>query len=342
MNGKTPYLLVLVLLITYGCEFSSMITEKLFLLDSSQTSSLASDNQQYLYRSIRYSYVITSTNNRNIERIDLATGEATTIAGNNLTTQTDGIGLAASFSNITDIVYIEGSPGMLYIAEPCKIRRLNTQTLQVSTVVGNNTCSNTNGTGTSARLNGVKALAASGNTLYVASANYIKQVSLNNFAVTNFVGNNTGSGYVDAIGDNAYLNDIVSLTAMNGKLYIAEIGNQLIRTADISTKEVTTLIGNANTIGQQDGTTLATFNFTPSTRLTNDGEKTLFLTELNKVRKVLNEQIPEVITINQQGAEAQDIDGDLSSEAKVYYPSGIVYTAFGLFLSNRYGVRVMR
>ncbi len=343
MSKKLASLFAFILISTYSCEFTSMITEKLYLLDDIQSSSLATDDSQYLYRSIRHSYNLNPTNNRKIERIDLATGVATVIAGNSLTTQVDGIGTAASFSGITDIVYVDGNPGMLYIAEACKIRRLNTQTLQVTTVVGNSTCNNTNGIGTAANLSGVKALAISGNILYAASKSYVKQIALSNFAVSNFVGAGASLGYVNANGDNAYFTNIVSMTAAEGHLYIAEMENAVIRVADTSTKDVTTLIGTYNNIGQQDGTTQATFNFTDRTRLTTDGEKALFITESNKVRKVLLGVTPEVITLNQQGPEVQDVDGDLSSaEAKVYYPSGIVYTSSGLFISNRFGVRVMR
>lgn len=103
------------------------------------------------------------TNTYTLRRVDPATGTVTTIAGS--TGQmftTDGIGTAAGFRQISDVV--SDGFGALYISDGTAIRKMVLATGQVSTIAGDpaNSAGSADGTGTAARFRIPKGLALDG------------------------------------------------------------------------------------------------------------------------------------------------------------------------------------
>lgn len=305
---KLKISLFFLVLFGFGCEFPMMLNSVLNLYDIEQASSIARDGN-YLYRTIRGNLIGNTPNNNKIERIDMTTGTSTVVVSSGLTL-------------ITDIVIHEGAPSMLYIADAGIIKRMNTSTLAVTSVIASGN---------------TKFLAISADTLYAASDTKIFKIDLTLApALIDLAGKDT-SGYVNGIGAAAEFNGIKAITVVEDKLYVLD-GNNYVRAVDLLSTGVTTLLG-TGWEGNIDGTTSATFNISLSQgKLTSDGKNFLFLTDSSSVRKI-DIAKKEVSTILNPPQKPSDIDGDIST-ATTFFPSGILYTPDrGLLISNFYGVR---
>ena len=86
-------------------------------------------------------------------------------------------------------------------------------------------------------------IAYSNNKLYVADTynNKIKIIDLNKEQINTLAGTGDG-GYLDGDLEDATFNEPGGITFLNGKLYIADTNNDLIRIIDLSSKKVSTLI----------------------------------------------------------------------------------------------------
>ncbi|HVW98785.1 MAG TPA: gliding motility-associated C-terminal domain-containing protein [Mucilaginibacter sp.] len=187
-------------------------------------------------------------------------GNSVTLAGTGQGTFLDGNASVASFSGPNDIVI--GPGGDLFVADKNnnRIRRI-TPAGVVSTVAGNSVPGSANGNGTAAGFNAPAGLAidAAGN-IYVADEgnNLIRKISPSG-DVTTFAGNGT-KGSVNGNGNSASFNAPQALAFdVDGNLYVADSGNNLIRKITPS-GEVTTYAGNGSA-GEDNGDALsASFN----------------------------------------------------------------------------------
>lgn len=187
-----------------------------------------------------------------IRRINLTTAAVTTIAGSGIGSQ-DGTGTAAKFSQPRGLSL--DNNGNLYIADygNNRIRKLNTNTLEVTTVAGG-TAGYLDANGTSAQFNGPTGITAASNGLiYVADwmNNRIRRINTTTWDVTTLAGGNAGCR--DGIGTLAQFNipKAVEVDA-EGNLYVSDTVNNRIRKIYPSTGLVVTVAGGSG--GYADGT----------------------------------------------------------------------------------------
>ena len=109
--------------------------------------------------------------NHKIRRVEVATGEVTTVAGSGENGDADGVGEAAQFRYPTGIA-ISPDGSALFVADCCnyKIRRVEVATGAVTTIAGSGTAGSADGVGDAAEFDGPRGIAISrdGGALFVA------------------------------------------------------------------------------------------------------------------------------------------------------------------------------
>ena len=173
-------------------------------------------------------YVADAQNNR-IRKIDLYSGEVTTIAGSQASGSTDGTGTDALFDRPSSLVVDPN--GNIYVADSNnhRIRKI-TPAGVVSTLAGGPSGYN-DGNGTNAEFSLPSGIAiAPGGDIYVADTNNhrIRKVTTTG-VVTTVAGNGTGA-FADGTLATASFNEPYGLiVAPNGTIYVADKGNSRIR-----------------------------------------------------------------------------------------------------------------
>ena len=240
---------------------------------------------------------VADSNNLKIRKIVLATAAVSSFTGAANTQGSlgaaDGAGTAASFRTLTGITN-DGSN--LYVADlgNAKIRAISIATQVVSSVTGDFGSSSppgaTDGANVAARLSNPYGITTDGVNLYVADAgnNKIRVVALSNGATSSLTGTASTRGtfgFADGTGVAATFSQPLGVTAMGGKLYVADHGNNTLRSITIATGAVTTLAGSADP--QADGAGAAA-RFSAPWQVASDGTH-LFVadTENNLIRKVV-------------------------------------------------------
>ena len=168
-----------------------------------------SDNEQSLY--------IADTGNHRIRKINIATGEVTTLAGSGTSGGTGGTLAAAQFNSPRSIA---AQGDKLYVADN------NTGIREIDIAGGRVTTFSTTG----AALGGKKSLAITGSKLYVLnnrSPGSILEIDIGTEEATTLVGGSGGLGPVDGKGTAALFNGPESMAiSPDGKsLVVADDGN---------------------------------------------------------------------------------------------------------------------
>ncbi|EOD25371.1 hypothetical protein EMIHUDRAFT_237801 [Emiliania huxleyi CCMP1516] len=142
-----------------------------------------------------------------IRRVEVATGEVTSIAGSGGGGDVDGVGDAAQFYNPAGLA-ISPDGGALFVADQCshKIRRVEVATGAVTTVAGSGENGDADGVGDAAQFCGPTGIAVipDGGALFVADLDNhkIRRVEVATGAVTTLAGSGT-EGSADGVGDAA-------------------------------------------------------------------------------------------------------------------------------------------
>ncbi len=184
----------------------------------------------------------------------------TTFAGSGTATYLDGIGTNASFKNPYGIIC--DLSNNIYVADQGnqRIRKI-TPTGVVTTIAGSGTQTFLDGTGTNAGFYNPSGLALDSNwNLYVGDwvNNRIRKITPSG-VVTTFAGSGT-STFLDGTGTNAGFNTPRLICCDTSNIYVADTGNNRIRTINLSTSVVSTLAG-SGTMTFLDGLgTVAGFN----------------------------------------------------------------------------------
>lgn len=197
-----------------------------------------------------------------------STGVVTTLAGGSGTTTAgylNGTGTAAMFKS-PHAVAVDGS-GNVYVADQSNhlVRKI-TSTGVVSTIAGQATTAGyANGQGTEAKFNQPFGIAVDGyGNLYVADrSNHVIRKITSSGMVSTFAGGAGGTiaGYADGIGTEAkfWIPNNVAVDRY-GNVFVADEYNGLVRKIT-SSRNVSTIAGQATTAGYADGTgTSAIFN----------------------------------------------------------------------------------
>jgi len=199
---------------------------------------------------------IADEKNHRIRKVDLTTGIISTIAGNGSTGYSgDGSAATSATLNYPIDVAID-SVGNLYIADNNNncIRKVNAATNIIDTFAGN--CSNAgyNGDGriaTTATLSNPTGIALdSSDNLYIAEYgnSIIRRVDKNTGTISTVAGDRSyGYSGDGAAAINAQLSAPIDVALdHNDNIYIAEIGNNIIRRVDKNTGNISTVAGNGS------------------------------------------------------------------------------------------------
>ena len=208
------------------------------------------------------SLYITDTNNMTIRKVDIATGNVTTLAGQTGERGTvDGVGSAARFTFPRGIT-TDGTN--LYVADTDNqtIRKIVIGTGLVTTLAGSpGVYGSVDGTGTAARFFNPIGITTDGTYLYIGDIrNYtLRKLELSSGVVTTLAGSPGISGYIDGTGGVARFGSPQHLTTDGVNLYVSDMGNWKVRKIVIGTGQVTTLAGNEMYISTRDGTGSSAF-----------------------------------------------------------------------------------
>jgi hypothetical protein len=194
-----------------------------------------------------------------VKRLSADMSSVTRLAGSGNSAITDGVGTAASFSDIKGMV--SDGQGNVYVSDNSSIRRVAADGT-VTTLAGSSSGGNTDGTGAAATFGQPSGLAfGPDGDLYVADrvGQNIRRVTLAG-VVTTYAGSTTyQSGYLDGSGG-LFNNPVAVAVAANGDVYVADQGNQRIRRIARSGNgpgAVSTVAGNGLTGSGADGSGLA-------------------------------------------------------------------------------------
>ena len=194
-----------------------------------------------------------------LRKADIDTGVITTLGGSN---GYDYGGTDANTLRGKSMTIIAGAGSILYVGDKshCNIRRLDTNTGAVSVIAGYNNlsfdpgqCVATDGTGGvsgTARFSPeISAGALVGSYLYVGDGGRIRRVDLSSptFDVVTLVGSSTRNPITDGVGPAAILQNANFPTVIGNDLYFGD--NYAVRKLDLVTNAVTTVAGNAASLG---------------------------------------------------------------------------------------------
>jgi sugar lactone lactonase YvrE len=180
-----------------------------------------------------------------IRKIDGASGDVTTVAGQAMFTGSDdGNGSAARFSFPSDIT-TDGT--YLYVVDRSNhtIRKINPSTQDVSTLAGSaGSFGSTDGTGNAARFNWPHGITTDGTNLYVTdgSNHTIRKIVISTALVSTLAGLAESAGSMDGAGSSARFKSPNRICTDGIHLYITD-GNHTIRKLTIATAVVTTPAG---------------------------------------------------------------------------------------------------
>ena len=261
--------------------------------------------------------------------------QVNTLAGSTNAGSNDGMSTAAGFNNPFGIA--TDGQGNLYVADAGnnEIRKISTETGEVTTIAGSIEAGLVNGADTSARFNYPTGVACDGQgNLYVADSynNQIRRIVLATGAVTTLVGSGADGGS-DGVGTAASFYHPCGIVADGqGNLYVAGGLNSAIRKVVIATGSVITIAGSSCT-GSADGKgAAASFNYPSGVAI--DGEGNLYVVDEgnNEIRKVV---LATGMVSTIAGCTSWGFANGVGSAAKFDAPYGITADGNGdLFVAD--------
>ncbi len=309
-------------------------------------SSLAIDAAGNLFIADQY-------NNR-IRKVNASTGIITTVAGNGVAGFSGDGGRADSASLYNPYGVAIDVYGNLFISDRLnsRIRKVNMSSGIITTVAGNGYTlyAGDGGAATSASINNQYGIAvdASGN-LFIADTynNRIRKVNASTGIITTVAGNGTygysGDGGA-ATSAKLYSPVGVAIDA-SGNLFIADNGNNRIRSVNASTGIINTVVGNGTAAYSGDGGRADSASlYNPYGGVTIDSYGNLFIADQgnNRIRKV-NKSTGFITTVAGNGSSYFSGDGGAATSAVLYSPNGVTIDTYGnLFIADTYNYRIRK
>ncbi len=206
-----------------------------------------------------------ATNSHRIRRIVIATGVATTLAGN-AAGYADGVGSFAKFSQPRGIALSpDGSFVLISDTGNARVRRLDMSTQAVTTVAGRAPGGFADGTGSNAQFSEPFNLVIDPTGFYALIADNfnhrIRRLDIASSQVTTLAGSSTG-GFADGVGAFAMFRRPrgISIDSTGTYALIADGENNRVRRIVIATAQVTTLAGTGSASAVNGAGAQATFN----------------------------------------------------------------------------------
>ena len=219
-----------------------------------------------------------------IRKVTNPEGVVTTIAGdgyrlNYVGRWRDGIGTSASFKAPYGVVI--DNNGDIIVADESRIRKINKNTIEVSTLAGDGNLSIFAPNGVAIDGNGDIIVADDNN-------NCIRKVTNPGGVITTIAGNGTPT-FANGFGTNASFRtpqDVI--VDLNGDIIVADQNNHRIRKINITTQEVTTLAGSGSAAFADGTGTGASFNRPSALAMYANGDIIVCDNYNNRIRKVTN------------------------------------------------------
>jgi len=291
--------------------------------------------------------LVADTHNHMIRRIDVATREVTSLAGQYPQYgSADGVGTAARFL-LPDGVAVNAASTVAFVADTANsaIRRLEVATQSVTTLAGLAGASgNADGTGAAARFDAPQGVAAdaAGRAVFVADQNNhtIRRIDAVSQVVTTLAGFARSSGSSDGIGSDARFSYPAGV-AVNGAgstVFVADTYNHTIRQIDVASRTVTTLAGLAGQADSLDGSgSEARFNLPTAVACDAAGTVVFVADTYNYTIRRIDVATRAVTTLAGSAGEGGPDDG-VGSLARFMSPVGVAADAAGsvLYVADSY------
>ena len=226
-----------------------------------------------------------------IRRVEVATGEVTTLAGSGEDGDADGVGDAAEFNGPSGVA-LSSDGSALFVADYDNnaIRRVEVATGAVTTLAGSGIKGSADGVGDAAEFDDPSGIAISPDSgaLFVADqgSDKIRRVEVATGEVTTLAGSGE-EGDADGVGDAAEFCHPygVAISPDGGAVFVADHDNHKIRRVEVATGEVTKFAGSGSN-GSTDGVGEASeFSYPTEVAISPDGS-TLFVSSNGGLRQV--------------------------------------------------------
>ncbi len=283
-----------------------------------------------------YLYVC-DAGNHVIRKVEINSGTVTTLAGKRgQSGYKDGTGVNALFKAPSGITILDS---VLYVADTDNhlIRSVNKDSGNVTTIAGTESVSgDTDGSGTSAQFNFPFGITNDGEYLYIADTyNYtIRRLDLQTGDVITLAGKAGEYGSSDGLLTDARFFYPSDLTVKGGELFIADLGNDVIRVIDLSQGTVNTIAGTSRVYGSDDGPVgIGKFNSPVDLVVIGDY---LYVTDMenNSIRSV-NISTGEIATFAGAPSYTGAAD-DTADKSRFSTPGGIAIEGSALYIADTF------
>jgi hypothetical protein len=218
------------------------------------------------------------------------------------------------------------------------IRKIVISSGEVTTLAGTAGSSGTvDGTGTAAKFNNPLGITTDGTNLYVTDYNNstIRKIVISSGVVTTLAGTAGTTGTDNGTGTAAKFNYPADLTTDGTNLYVADTFNHTIRQIVISSGEVTTLAGTAESSGYSDATGTSARFYQPF-GITTDGTNLYVADKKNhRIRKIVITS-GAVTTLAGDGYANSSTNADNGTNATIGEPEGITTDGTNLYVTGFY------
>jgi sugar lactone lactonase YvrE len=279
------------------------------------------------------------SSNARVRRIDANTGIITTVAGNG-DFRFSGDGGPATSAGLDPASVAVDKNNNIYIADAfnARIRKVDTATGIITTVVGNRTAgfSGDDGPATAASLRNPLGVVTDGSeALFILDAgnSRVRRFDLKTGKITTVAGNGTkGFSGDGGLATNASLNLLNGGIGLDrgGNLYIAEYGNRRIRRVDARSGIITTVAGNGRANFSGDGGPATSASLNQPTAVTADAAGNIFIADFfNEVIRRVDARTGIITTVAGNGSIGFSGDGGPAINAGIFLPEGVAVDGMG-------------
>ncbi|MFA6093943.1 MAG: hypothetical protein WCU88_12170 [Elusimicrobiota bacterium] len=279
--------------------------------------------------------------NHKIKTLDPATSRVDTVAGMGLP-YASSTGYAWTQVLLNNPLNVTAdSDGTIYVADTGSQRVLKASSDgTVRVLAGSGLAGDVDGIGTAARFRYPCHVAVDGEFLYVADfgTHKIRRIHKQSGEVTTLAGSGVG-GFADGPLSSAQFRFPWGLFAQDGRIYVADTGNHVIREIDLALRTVRTLAGSPGTAGAADGIgSAAQFNYPRG--LAVYGKYAYIADSLNHTIRRLDLQTLKVETVAGSLGVGGYVESPDPSSARFLQPWGVAWDPERLYVADAMNLRI--